>query len=1212
MVSDRYRVLDCIARGGMGVVYRAFDSLTGEVIALKRVSSANLGRLQLFVAAFEREYQVLSSLDHPRIVRTFDYGVDADGPYYTMELVAGSDLRRAAPLPWRQACLLLRDVASALAPLHARRLVHRDLTPNNVRLTPEGRGKLLDFGALADFGPAATVVGTPPMIPPEALAGEPLDERSDVYSLGALLYWTVCGRNAYGARSISELEAHWESAPVPPSELVPDVPAALDELVLAMMRRSHLARPASAAEVTARLTSIADLEPDPLGDQRRVAQSFLTTPPFVGRAPQLAVVQERLKRTASGAGSTIRVSGPRGSGRSRFLDEAEVLAQVSGATVVRVDASMHSYAHGTARMIALRVLDALPVVARGCAQPYLDPLSALDEQIAERLRLYASPTLAAAVPVSASSNAALRGWIGDVAKKQRLAILVDNVDHCDDASLNQLAELSGLQDAALLMILAERPPEKSPATAAPSPPSTIQAVTVELRDLSGDEVELLARGIFGDAPHVARFSEWLHESTAGSVLHCLEVIRRLVAQDVVTYEAGLWSLPANRPTVALSSDLEQLLLLRLAGLSADALDLIRHASLLREGISLEVCSPLVDPKGTRTSAQRAPLLLDQLCQHGLLLRTPAGYRFTSAALRDAVAASIPSRARMHQNLGAALEAVAARDPAQLLQAGWHYLNSGEEVRGAELVALAMRDDVIMRKFLFSGARIGLLAEDALRVFRKHGRDKYSLLPLLTTLALAGFFEDRRYVLLYEDATLELLQDLSGLRVARQLSRWLGKHLALPLALLLAWCRLAVFNRKECPYSFYYVLKCLLTAMVPLVGASAVALDAQRAKRITSVIEPLSALPMQSTMRVVYEVCLTLQEVAREQQVYVSARAELLAARLANPRNYPLLPPDARTVLTTAMHFVRGAFAVFRPDTTVAEDAIRSMEQSGIKLYAMVSAHLRALMHTYRGDLAAAERDREEIEAHAARAGTAWQVELWRPAALLPHHLLSDDFEAAIRAMQLLDELVPDAPSLRSYQLLARHWLIMFQAEPGDPSSKLNAALAAFAKVPARSFIGWTAAAGGIAAALNRLGRHTDARDLCSRVRAGLVAADFTYVGLFMGLELQAAHADIALGDAAAARERCAALYERLTPGDNPFYLGLVHEVMAKAALAQGDGDSVDRHASALRECVRRTHHPALVARLERLLTTAQGRSHDDRAEATDGGLALTAVERRPR
>jgi serine/threonine protein kinase len=170
--GGRYRLQRLLGRGGMGSVYAAVELSSGKVLALKLLSrSDDASALSLF----EREYQTLAGLRHPSIVEVYDYGRDPLGPFYTMELIDGADLRRAAPMPWREVCRLMRDTASALGLLHARHLVHRDLSPRNLLRTASGRPKLIDFGVLAPYGPSVAVVGTPPFVAPEALRGLPLD-----------------------------------------------------------------------------------------------------------------------------------------------------------------------------------------------------------------------------------------------------------------------------------------------------------------------------------------------------------------------------------------------------------------------------------------------------------------------------------------------------------------------------------------------------------------------------------------------------------------------------------------------------------------------------------------------------------------------------------------------------------------------------------------------------------------------------------------------------------------------------------------------------------------------------------------------------------------------------------------------------------------------------------------------------------------------------
>jgi eukaryotic-like serine/threonine-protein kinase len=187
-VAGRYELEEELARGGVGRVYRARDRASGRLVALKRLLRNEHARSAPLLALFEREYRTLRGLKHPRIIEVYDYGVDPHSAYYTMELLAGTDLGKLAPLPYRQACAYLRDVASSLALLHSRKLLHRDVSPHNVRVTENGRCKLIDFGALMGFGVPSHIVGTPPCIPPEALRGAPLDLRGDLYALGATAY----------------------------------------------------------------------------------------------------------------------------------------------------------------------------------------------------------------------------------------------------------------------------------------------------------------------------------------------------------------------------------------------------------------------------------------------------------------------------------------------------------------------------------------------------------------------------------------------------------------------------------------------------------------------------------------------------------------------------------------------------------------------------------------------------------------------------------------------------------------------------------------------------------------------------------------------------------------------------------------------------------------------------------------------------------------
>src|SRR6266545_8256199 len=130
----------------MAVVYEVEDLTTGRKCALKRLDQPTDPKKQRRAAQlFEQEFHQLAGLAHPRVVEVYDYAIDTEGPYYTMELLGGQDLQQLAPVEWRRACVIARDVCSVLSLVHSRQLIHRDVSPRNVRCASDGSAKLIDF-----------------------------------------------------------------------------------------------------------------------------------------------------------------------------------------------------------------------------------------------------------------------------------------------------------------------------------------------------------------------------------------------------------------------------------------------------------------------------------------------------------------------------------------------------------------------------------------------------------------------------------------------------------------------------------------------------------------------------------------------------------------------------------------------------------------------------------------------------------------------------------------------------------------------------------------------------------------------------------------------------------------------------------------------------------------------------------------------------------
>ena len=264
----RFTVVGEIGRGANGVVYAAHDPVLGRDVAIKAIPLTVNDRVRARAeASFIKEARAVASLNHPHIVTVFDAGRTDTLAYIAMERLHGRDLHEylysGARLGVRQAAALMARIADAVHYAHKRGLIHRDIKPSNIFLSRDMTPKVLDFGVAlprSDPDPAqrAQLVGTPNYMSPEQAQGRPLDARSDVFSLGAILYEMVTGKRAFDAPNIEELLARLVSEePVPVAQLRSDVPPELVRIIGKAMAKDLEARYQTAGELRNDLAAFA-------------------------------------------------------------------------------------------------------------------------------------------------------------------------------------------------------------------------------------------------------------------------------------------------------------------------------------------------------------------------------------------------------------------------------------------------------------------------------------------------------------------------------------------------------------------------------------------------------------------------------------------------------------------------------------------------------------------------------------------------------------------------------------------------------------------------------------------------------------------------------------------------------------------------------------------------------------------------------------------
>ncbi|MCI0712729.1 MAG: DUF2791 family P-loop domain-containing protein [Chloroflexi bacterium] len=345
-LGRRYQLLERIGSGGMGIVYRAIDRLTGEEVALKslrfdRSNSSTLSDSPRQRVLLANEFKWLASLRHPNIVSVIDYGFDLIAqPFFTMELLVGYEniVDACQNMPLYSQLAILGQVLHALAYLHRRNVIHRDIKSSNV-LVRQQQVKLLDFGLVAPRGQEAgdrLVAGTLAYMPPEAILGDAPSISSDLYSFGVLAFYVLTGRLPFPNQDSPTLINDILSTQVNMSDCV--LPDDLRSILARLLLKEPEYRYLSAHDVVIALNQVGANIPV---ETAHIRESYLKAADFIGRRAEMNQLKLALTTIENRKGAAWLIAGESGIGKSRLIQELRTYALTRGFMILEAGASIH-------------------------------------------------------------------------------------------------------------------------------------------------------------------------------------------------------------------------------------------------------------------------------------------------------------------------------------------------------------------------------------------------------------------------------------------------------------------------------------------------------------------------------------------------------------------------------------------------------------------------------------------------------------------------------------------------------------------------------------------------------------------------------------------------------------------------------------------------------------------------------------------------------
>jgi len=706
--SRRYEILQFLGEGGIGKVYRAYDGWIEKDVALKVLPPdvKNPSPLE----NFQREFLLLTQFKHPGVVEVLDFGYSEDvtqpgklSPYFTMELVEGKNLGEAlanfldpqpAPAEFERLTHLIWQICDILEFLHLRGMVHCDLKPDNLKVTDRiFRPKVLDFGLSEKIGArrGKETKGTLPYMAPEMFSEKPLDGRTDLYSLGVILYELVTSKLPFSFDDpVKIISAHLQQKPPPPSELNHNLPPFLNEFIMKLLEKSPADRPNNATQAKEMIT--AELRDDfrkahgPDFSQKKSLLAHIYSGPMVGRDMELSRLEDDLRRAVSSQGSCLFLSGEQGVGKTFLLNHLKIKCQLQGIILVDTNCLENQTPAYQPLIDIFHKLE--PYVENRCGDHIVANLREIFKW--SRRDALASPQ------DQTSFHLRITDLLVEVSQIFPFVMVIENLQWADFLTLQFLKHFQRQKDKSKIFLCCSLREEKLKENI---PLGSLidlclkgeDTKYVELNRFELPQTKNLISSKFTNQKFPPLFFAYLHERTSGNPFFIIEALKYLVEKGIIFLRDSVWITDTERlKESAVPDSIEAVLLENLERYDEKTLDFLNMVAVIGKKFTLPLLRGL-NLFDEKTLSE----ILSFLTQDQLLKRNEESvgakiyYQFANQSLQSLLYQRLDEekRIRWHKKVGELLEKISSKEEEEsVFEIAHHYLE-GEELEKAYQYAL---------------------------------------------------------------------------------------------------------------------------------------------------------------------------------------------------------------------------------------------------------------------------------------------------------------------------------------------------------------------------------------------------------------------------------------------------------------------------------------------------------------------------------------------